>query len=116
MTDNTTDPTSLLQKTALFRDMTDAEVKSMIPHFKQITLQAGDVLIEENTVGHNMYIILEGQLEVVMQSGDIITAVNDKKTVNISDFYRFIADGSVKEVWFDVLREGQSVSTMRYKK
>ena len=51
-----------------------------------------------------------------LQNGDVVTAVNDKAVKNIGEFYRYIADSSVKEVWFDVLREGQTVSTMRYKK
>jgi S1-C subfamily serine protease len=51
-----------------------------------------------------------------LQNGDVVTAVNDKTVKNIGEFYRYIADSSVKEVWFDVLREGQTVSTMRYKK
>lgn len=50
-----------------------------------------------------------------MQSGDIITAVNDKKIKKLSDFYTYISDKSVKETWYDILREGQTVSTIRYK-
>lgn len=51
-----------------------------------------------------------------LQNGDVVTAVNDKAVKNIGEFYRYIAESSVKEIWFDVLREGQTVSTMRYKK
>lgn len=51
-----------------------------------------------------------------LQSGDVIVKINDADVQNISDFYKKLADKSAKEVWFDVLREGQTVSTMRYKR
>lgn len=74
MTD-TTKLIPLLQKTALFHDMNDGDIQSMLPHFRQMQLQAGDILIEGNTVGNSMYIVLEGTLEVVMPSGDILNTI-----------------------------------------
>ena len=49
-----------------------------------------------------------------LKSGDIITAVNDVPVTNMRAFYRELAKVK-KEVWFDVLREGQTLSTLRYK-
>ena len=49
-----------------------------------------------------------------LKSGDIITAVNDKPVTNMREFYRELSKTS-KEVWFDVVREGQTLSTLRYK-
>ena len=49
-----------------------------------------------------------------LKSGDIITAVNDVPVANMREFYRELSKVK-KEVWFDVLREGQTLSTMRYK-
>ena len=49
-----------------------------------------------------------------LKSGDIITAVNDVPVATMREFYRELAKVK-KEVWFDVLREGQTLSTMRYK-
>lgn len=51
-----------------------------------------------------------------LQSGDVITGVNGKEIQDLIDFYRGLSDKSSKEVWFDVLREGQTLSTMRYKR
>lgn len=51
-----------------------------------------------------------------LQAGDIVTKVNDKDVSGLTDFYEKLSDRSSKEVWFDVLREGQTVSTMRYKR
>jgi Do/DeqQ family serine protease len=51
-----------------------------------------------------------------LQSGDVITKVNDKDVAGLSDFYAKLADRSSKDIWFDVIREGQTVSTMRYKR
>jgi len=49
-----------------------------------------------------------------LKSGDVITAVNDVPVANMREFYRELAKVK-KEVWFDVLREGQTLSTLRYK-
>lgn len=51
-----------------------------------------------------------------LQSGDIITGVNDQEIKGLADFYQRLSDKAAKEVWFDVIREGQKVSTLRYKR
>lgn len=50
-----------------------------------------------------------------LKTGDIITAVNDKPVSNIGEFYKELSSVS-KEVWFDIIREGQKLSTLRFKK
>lgn len=49
-----------------------------------------------------------------LKSGDVITAVNDVPVKNMRDFYRELAKAK-KEIWFDIIREEQTLSTMRYK-
>ena len=49
-----------------------------------------------------------------LKSEDIITAVNDVSITNMREFYRELSKAK-KEVWFDVVREGQTLSTLRYK-
>lgn len=51
-----------------------------------------------------------------LKSGDVITKVNDREVATLSDFYVRLADRSLNETWFDVIREGQPLSTMRYKR
>lgn len=51
-----------------------------------------------------------------LQSGDIITAVRGVKISSVQDFYAALSDASSKETWFDIVREGTALSTMRYKK
>lgn len=51
-----------------------------------------------------------------LQSGDVIINLNDKSVTSLSDFYVRLSDRTQKEIWFDVLREGQTVTTMKYKK
>lgn len=51
-----------------------------------------------------------------LQSGDVITKVNDKPVKNLAEFYASLSDKASKEIWFDVIREGQQISTMRYKR
>lgn len=49
-----------------------------------------------------------------LKSGDVITAVNDMPVANMREFYRELSKAK-KEIWFDVVREGQTLSTLRYK-
>lgn len=51
-----------------------------------------------------------------LQSGDVIVKFNDRDITGLKDFYARLTDGKAKEIWFDVVREGQTVSTMRYKR
>jgi len=51
-----------------------------------------------------------------LQSGDVIIKLNDKEVSKLGDFYARLSDPAAKEIWFDVLREGQTVSTMKYKR
>jgi S1-C subfamily serine protease len=51
-----------------------------------------------------------------LQTGDVIVKVNDKPVTDLSGFYAALSDRNAREIWFDVLREGQTVATMRYKR
>jgi len=50
-----------------------------------------------------------------LQSGDVITAVNDKKITNIAEFYEALDTVKQKEIWFDVYSEGHTMTTAKYK-
>ncbi len=50
-----------------------------------------------------------------LKQSDVIVSVCDKKVRNMGEFYRELSASS-REVWFDIVREGQTLSTLRYKK
>ena len=50
-----------------------------------------------------------------LQSGDVITAVNDTPITGIEDFYSVLANEATKDVWYDIYRNGMKMSTLRYK-
>lgn len=50
-----------------------------------------------------------------LKQSDIIVGVCDKPIKNMQEFYRELSKSS-KEVWFDIIREGQNLSTVRFKK
>lgn len=54
--------------------------------------------------------------KVGLQSGDVVTAVNGKDVANLQEFYARLSDKSGKETWFDIIRDGSALSTMRYKR
>jgi len=51
-----------------------------------------------------------------LQSGDVVVKMNDKDVADLSDFYARLSDRSSKEIWFEVIRDGQTVSTLKYKR
>lgn len=50
-----------------------------------------------------------------LRDGDIIVGVNDKKVKNLKEFYDALGSFATKEVWFDILRDGHKISTVKYK-
>gem|GEM_PF-5717321 len=46
---------------------------------------------------------------------DVIVEVCGVSISNMADFYRELSKPH-KEVWFDIIREGQGLSTVRFKK
>ena len=50
-----------------------------------------------------------------LQVGDIITAVNGQEVKEIKDFYATMDLSDKKEIWFDIVRDGHSISTVKYR-
>jgi S1-C subfamily serine protease len=50
-----------------------------------------------------------------LQQGDIITAVNDKRISDVSEFYEALNLNEKAEIWFDVYSDGHTISTGHYK-
>lgn len=50
-----------------------------------------------------------------LQNGDIITAVNDKKIKDVSEFYAALDASKNKEIWFDLYSDGHTLTTSRFK-
>lgn len=48
-----------------------------------------------------------------LQAGDVITAVNDVPVRSLRDFYREL-NSAERELWFSILRDGRTFSTIRY--
>jgi peptidase Do len=49
-----------------------------------------------------------------LKTGDVIKKVNDVSVANLKDFYAELSKGS-KEFWFEIERDGETFSTIRYK-
>jgi Do/DeqQ family serine protease len=50
-----------------------------------------------------------------LQMGDLITAVNGEKLRDLRTFYRLLREKATTELWFEVIRGGRTLETMRYK-
>lgn len=67
-----------LKKIPLFSGMPDKDFDRLCDVVEEVRLQAGDQLIAEGSIGMCAYVIQEGQLEVVKQSGrrEVLLAVH----------------------------------------
>ncbi len=60
--------TEFLKRLPLFSGLADRDLKWLIDQAKPIAISAGEVLIEEGTLGDSMFIILDGEFEVSKRS------------------------------------------------
>jgi len=61
---------AVLEESPLFRDMTEYQRRKAILISELNEFPAGDLLVEQDTVGRSMYLILSGQVEVIRRDGD----------------------------------------------
>ena len=50
-----------------------------------------------------------------LQSGDIITAVNDKKVTNLAEFYSALNTQNNRSIWFELYSDSRTITTGKYK-
>jgi signal transduction histidine kinase/predicted CoA-binding protein len=60
---------SFLKKVPLFTEMPDADLERLCEMIEEVSLAPGEVLFQEGSPGEMAYIIQEGQLEILKQSG-----------------------------------------------
>jgi predicted RND superfamily exporter protein len=60
---------AVLEQSPLLRDMTDYQRRKAILISELHEFEAGDLLVEQNTVGRSMYLILAGEAEVIRRDG-----------------------------------------------
>ena len=65
--------TQLLRKTELFAQASDALLASLRGHMSLVTLDTGSVLFEQGDTGDALYLIAEGELEVIADGIPIAT-------------------------------------------
>ena len=66
-----------LKKVPLFADLPDEDLKSLCPKVREVQLAKGEELFAEGAHGDEAFVIMEGQLEIVMQSSgrEVLLAV-----------------------------------------
>lgn len=69
--------TQLISQSVLGADLTDKDCEILSEVVKQKDLESGEVLFEPETVDGNLYILIEGKL-------DILKVTGPNKTINIS--------------------------------
>jgi glucose-6-phosphate 1-dehydrogenase len=67
----------VIKQSPLFRDGDTVFVEQVIMALKPKQVAAGEVLIREGEIGHEMYIIEQGQVEVVDKAGVVIKVLTD---------------------------------------
>lgn len=66
-----------LRRLPLFAGLNDQDLQRLLDMAEPVTIQAGELLIEEGTPGDACYIVLDGEFEVTKRSGqqDVIIAI-----------------------------------------
>lgn len=65
----------ILQEITLFSELSVDEINQLMSNFTPIILSAGDVLIEENSVGNSMYIVVDGTLDISRERVGVINTI-----------------------------------------
>lgn len=72
---------SALKNVVLFRDLTDEQLQRVASACKEVHFKTGKTIIEENSVGDSMYIILDGAVKVHKQDfyggKEVITTLHE---------------------------------------
>jgi CRP/FNR family cyclic AMP-dependent transcriptional regulator len=55
----------LLQKIPVFSHLDSGSLDEIVPFFKEKTYGRGDILFQEDSVGDRLYIIIEGEIEII---------------------------------------------------
>jgi signal transduction histidine kinase len=59
-----------LHNLSLFSELSDSDLDKLVDMAEEVTLEQGDVLMEEGTPGDALYIVLDGDFEVSKRSGN----------------------------------------------
>jgi CRP-like cAMP-binding protein len=55
----------LLQETDLFKNLTSAQIKTLLSICRQVKFSENEIIMKEGDMGNSLYIILEGTVEVI---------------------------------------------------
>ena len=74
---------------SLFTDLSTDQISSIKGYFKSYEYKAGDVIIEEHSIGDSMFLLLEGEITIDKNLVPLFEQVevnpDDKKIINIKD-------------------------------
>lgn len=59
-----------LRRQPLFEGLPEADLQRLARHARPVTVAAGETFIEEGSPGETMFIVLDGELEVLKRAGD----------------------------------------------
>ncbi len=62
----------ILRKISLFKHMSDSEIDVLTNQLTEKTFEEGEVIVQEKNNGREMYIIVEGEVQVLLQREDTL--------------------------------------------
>ncbi|MFZ0544219.1 MAG: ATP-binding protein [Candidatus Promineifilaceae bacterium] len=76
-----------LKKIPIFAELPDEDLARLCKMITTVHLKAGEVLFKEGSTGERVYVLKEGSLEVIKQSGnrEVLLAVNDQPGMVIGE-------------------------------
>jgi hypothetical protein len=64
-----------LRKSPLLQSLSDEEIKQLVDNAEPVSLRAGETLIRQGEPGDAAYVLLKGEFEVQMQSGQTLIKI-----------------------------------------
>jgi aspartate ammonia-lyase len=79
---------AFLKRVELFKDLVDSEIEQLALNFEQQTFSQGSLLFVENTPRKNLYIIIDGEVELFKK-----TPFGEEKRLSFFTKYDFLGEG-----------------------
>jgi len=76
---------SLLQGTELFKDLSPEQIRKVLHICRPVRFSENDVIMKEGELGHSMYVIMEGTVEVIKRL--ILAEVEDEEITEKSKVF-----------------------------
>jgi CRP/FNR family transcriptional regulator, cyclic AMP receptor protein len=105
------DEITLLAEPALFKGLSQEQIRKLLNITHRVSFKEGDIIMKEGDIGHHMYIIHDGTVEVVKSL--VLEGMDDDDAERGKVFTRLSADDHAVFGEIALLEESERTATIR---